>query len=152
MSEVTPAVLVASTTALISDLNISNAPDLKAPIFITISISWAPFLIAFLVSNDFVSVVLAPNGNPTTVHTLTELSSNNFADKGTYIGFIQTDANSCSFACSQSFLISSTVAVGFKLVWSIILAISRGLIAILISLLIFYKFLLVNSYILQNYK
>ena len=48
-----------------------RSPDLKAPMFITMSISEAPSATACLVSAAFTSVVVAPSGKPTTVHTWT---------------------------------------------------------------------------------
>ena len=50
-------------------------PSFSAPMLITISISSAPLAIASFVSNALTALVLAPKGNPITVHTLTSLSA-----------------------------------------------------------------------------
>ena len=66
-----PSCLMAFTTSKISAPTSENLPSFAAPIFITISISSAPFAIAFKDSLILSFVVTAPSGNPTTVQVFT---------------------------------------------------------------------------------
>ena len=62
-----PSCFIAFTTSKISVPTSENLPSFAAPIFITISISSAPFAIAFKDSFILSFVVTAPKGKPTTV-------------------------------------------------------------------------------------
>ena len=62
------------------------------------------------VSYCFTSVVVAPSGNPTTVHTPVELPRSSRAHSDTHVGFTQTVAKPNSRASLQSFSISWRVA------------------------------------------
>ena len=66
-----PYLAAVSTTALISSLTKSKFPLLSAPMFITMSISFAPSLQASSVSKALAEVVHAPRGKPTTAAIFT---------------------------------------------------------------------------------
>ena len=87
------------------------------PIFITISISSAPFLTASAVSKHFTSVVLYPFGKPITVQILILPPTYSFAGF-TYAGGMQTLAALYLTASSQIDFISCQVAPCAKSVWS----------------------------------
>ena len=85
----------------------------------TMSISSAPFWIASSVSNVFVAVVDAPNGNPITVQTSTSESASRSATYLTCVGFTHTDLKLYAFASSMIWSICVRVDSGFNKVWSI---------------------------------
>ena len=66
-----PASWQASATFSMSRRTRSWSPLFSAPMLITMSISRAPSRMARRASNAFTSVVVAPNGNPTTEATRT---------------------------------------------------------------------------------
>ena len=137
--------LAASTTAFISFLTYSKSLSFNLPTLITISTSVAPFAITSFVSKALTSVVVAPKGNPITVQTSTSVPSNAVAATGTIDGFMQTEAKLYSTASLQSFKTSFSVASGFNIVWSIILAICALSIVIPPFIL---KFFLSSPYLL----
>ncbi|MNN02141.1 hypothetical protein D3C81_1147890 [compost metagenome] len=83
------------------------------------STSPAPFWMALAASKALTSGVLAPSGNPITVHTLTGVPASCSAQYATQVGFTHTEANSYFFASSVSLVISAFVASARKRVWSI---------------------------------
>ena len=98
-------------------------PPLSQPIFMTISISSAPFSTASAVSAHFAAVVLYPHGKPMTVHIFSLSPTYSFARLTKDAG-IHTDAVEYSIPSSQSDLISSHVALGESRVWSVFESIS----------------------------
>lgn len=80
----------------------------------------------------FILELVAPKGKPTTVQTSTPEPAKSLAAKGTCTGFTHTEANLYSFASPQSFSTSCLVATAFKMVWSIIDAISCLVILLLL--------------------
>ena len=66
-----PAPCATRTTLCMSFFTASVSPERSAPTLITMSISCAPERSAAAVSHTLASVLLAPSGNPTTLHTLT---------------------------------------------------------------------------------
>ena len=118
MMTFTAASGTASTTARISSSTAFASPSLSSPTFMTISVSDAPPAAAVRASKDFASELIAPSGKPTTQQTATVLPSSSEAASGTRDEFTHTDAKPYSRASAQSFLISSAVAAGFRLVWS----------------------------------
>ncbi len=92
----------ASATPRMSRSTAAKSPDLSAPTWMTMSISVAPWAIACRVSATLVSVVVAPRGKPTTVHTDTPVAANNSDAVATWTGFRQTLANWKRAASRQS--------------------------------------------------
>src|SRR4051794_37962956 len=84
----------------------------------TMSISCAPARTAAAVSATFASVLVAPSGNPTTVHTFTGEPFNSAFTSGTQYGFTQTLAKLYWRASRQIFTTSARVASGLRIVWS----------------------------------
>ena len=76
---------------------------------------------ASFVSNTLASVVIAPNGKPTTTQSFTSEPAKAALAVGIQHGLIQTDAKSFATASSHNLIIWSLVALGFKIVWSIYL-------------------------------
>ena len=132
-----------SLISFISSSTALNSPLFISPKFTTISISSAPFFIASLHSNIFVSFVEYPFGNPITVHIFKFSFTYSFA-LFTYEGGMHTEATLYSMPSSQSFFISSNVHTCFKRVWSTLFNIS------LMS--INYKILLSLSYFIYYLK
>ncbi len=64
----------AATTPAMSCCTSAWSPERSAPMFRTMSISWAPHATASRVSKAFAPGVPAPSGNPTTAHTRTPAS------------------------------------------------------------------------------
>ena len=62
----------AEMTEEMSLYNPTRSPDLRRPTLMTMSTSFAPDLIASIVSNALVEVVHAPSGKPTTAHGIEE--------------------------------------------------------------------------------
>src|SRR5580704_1464181 len=84
----------------------------------TTSTSSAPSRRASSVSANFIPVVLAPRGNPTTVQTLTEVLRNRSRTSRTEEGLTQTVKKPFSAASLHRSAISDSVASCCKLVWS----------------------------------
>ncbi|CRG03242.1 Uncharacterised protein [Streptococcus pneumoniae] len=112
----------AVTTLSISSLTSLKRLSFNAPILITISISLAPFSMAFFVSNAFTSLVDAPSGKPMTVHTNTSVPFNCSAEYSTCVGLTQIDLKPYSLASLIILSICSRVDSGFNCVWSIYFA------------------------------
>ena len=106
-------------TAAISFSTLLQLPVFAQDWLITMSISVAPFLIAFLVSNTFTGTVFSPRGKPITVQTFTFVPSSNFAQYFTLQGFTQTEAKPYWIASLQS-ASSWLFFAGLSKVWSII--------------------------------
>ena len=117
MMTFTTALGTASTTARMSSSTAFRFPSLSRPTLTTISISDAPSETALRASKAFASALIAPSGKPTTQQTAAEPSSSEAASAARE-EFTHTDAKPYSRASSQSFFISSAVAGGFRLVWS----------------------------------
>ena len=82
--------------------------------FSTMSISDAPSRMAAVVSAALISMVLAPNGNPTTAHTFVAQPANSSATKRTQQGFTQTLAKPYWRASAHTLRMSDSVASGFS--------------------------------------
>src|ERR1700682_3373859 len=93
----------------------------------TISISWAPTRTATSVSAILLSVVVAPSGKPTTVHTFTGEPANSAATSGTQYGFTHTLANLYLRGSWQIFTTSAWGASGLRRVWSMRLAMAESI-------------------------
>jgi hypothetical protein len=66
----------------------------------------------------FTSDVVAPNGNPITLHTGTEAPRRFSAARFTQVGLIHTEAKWYCSASRQSWSMSEAVASGLSRVWS----------------------------------
>jgi hypothetical protein len=108
----TPASRHASATLVMSVRTRSRSPDFNAPMLITMSNSRAPSRIARRASIALISGGDAPNGNPITDATLTELPRSARAAGFTQAGFTQTDANPNARASLHNRSMSSAVASG----------------------------------------
>src|SRR6056297_3290640 len=110
---------VAFTTDSISFFTNRYSLFFIAAILITMSISSAPFSRASSVSKAFTLERLFPKGNPITVATKTSVFLRISEAYFTYMGLIHTALKLYSLASSQILFISSFLASGFNIVWSI---------------------------------
>ena len=92
--------------------------------FITMSTSTAPFLMASIVSSTLDSVVATPCGKAATVVTSTSVPSSSRQTMGRSDGRTQTDTQSYLLAMSHPSISSLTVMSGRSSEWSMVLATS----------------------------
>src|ERR1017187_6236299 len=123
---IAPPSWAVSATARMSSSTVRRSPDLSAPIAITMSISLAPSRMARRASSAFISLGMAPSGNPTTVQTTEELPARRAAQRLTKTGLTHTDAKPNWAASSQSWSMSEYVASARRRVWSMKRARSLG--------------------------
>jgi len=117
--------LAVVATAWMSWVTVLWSFDFSALMLMTVSSSWAPSFTSFCASLAFVSVSVAPSGNPTVLQSFTFEFLSMWWASGTWYGLTTAQQNSYFFASVHSLMTSFLVAVGLISVESMMWASSR---------------------------